>query len=286
MLNIAETVRHLQHMQTKRLATLFQITRRDGEIFRFTDHDGVITFDGESFLPSGADSVSARRWETGAKPSSVEIRGTIDSDAITTSDLHARRFDDARVDEMVVDWRFPHLGYYIAHVWWFDQTRFTGEAWTIEGSGAARHLRRKAGETIARNCTHVLGDGLCKVVLASFTVTGSVLGTEDGDKRLVVYATGFGSFDDGYFADGFLTWTSGANNGATENVKLYTDSKKRIELQAPMPHTIAVGDTFSLTAGCDRLYTTCDAKFSNTGNYQGARFMPGSDRSLQTPRVA
>lgn len=284
MLTIPETVQHLVGSRTKRIATLFDLTLKDATTKRFTDHDGSLSYGGNTYTPVGIADISARRFESGQRPSSVDVRGILASGDITTEDLHAGLYDEARIDETLVDWRYPWRGALASWSYWIDQVRYDGESWTAELSGSARFMRRRVGESLTRNCQRKLGDSLCQVTLASFTVTGSVLGTEDGDKRLVIFAAGFGSFSDGYFADGQITWTSGANDGLSENVKAYRDADKRVELQNQMPHPIGVGDAFSLIAGCDKTAATCDTKFSNIDNFGGWLYVPGTDRALQTPR--
>ena len=41
--------------------------------------------------------------------------------------------------------------------------------------------------------------------------------------------------------------------------------------------TIAPGDTFTVTAGCDKHFATCQAKFANAVNFRGFPHMPGND---------
>ena len=37
------------------------------------------------------------------------------------------------------------------------------------------------------------------------------------------------------------------------------------------------GDTFTVTAGCDKQFATCQAKFANAVNFRGFPHMPGND---------
>jgi uncharacterized phage protein (TIGR02218 family) len=40
---------------------------------------------------------------------------------------------------------------------------------------------------------------------------------------------------------------------------------------------MAVGDIFSVEAGCDKTFATCKAKFSNALNFRGFPHLPGND---------
>ena len=53
-----------------------------------------------------------------------------------------------------------------------------------------------------------------------------------------------------------------------------------IELWQPMHFDIASGDGFAVTAGCDKLFATCVAKFSNGDNFRGFPHIPGNDFAL------
>jgi hypothetical protein len=86
----------------------------------------------------------------------------------------------------------------------------------------------------------------------------------------------------GYFDYGVMTMTSGANDGLSMEVKSYTVGQ--IVLQLPFPYAVAVGDSYSLTAGCDRSFTTCKDRFSNVLNFRGEPYVPGLDKVIQVGR--
>ena len=50
-----------------------------------------------------------------------------------------------------------------------------------------------------------------------------------------------------------------------------------------MSESVAVGDAFAVTAGCDKQFTTCKAKFANAVNFRGFPYMPGNDAILTYP---
>ena len=50
-----------------------------------------------------------------------------------------------------------------------------------------------------------------------------------------------------------------------------------LELWQPMAHAILPGDTFIVTAGCDKQFATCQAKFANGVNFRGFPQIPGND---------
>jgi len=50
-----------------------------------------------------------------------------------------------------------------------------------------------------------------------------------------------------------------------------------IELWQTVGEPIAVGDTITATAGCDKRLDTCVTRFANAINYRGFPHMPGND---------
>lgn len=56
-----------------------------------------------------------------------------------------------------------------------------------------------------------------------------------------------------------------------------------ITMQLPMPYAVAVGHTYSMVPGCDKLLATCIAKFSNVINFRGEPHLPGNDAILRGP---
>lgn len=273
--------------QSTRLAACWKITRTDGTIFRFTSHDKTLTFSEGTFTPVGGVEQSAKRRENAFKDHTTDFRGVLSDDAITDEDLQAGRYDDAQIDEYLIPWMWPWIGAVIQHRFWVDRCVHNGEFWQAELSGATRWLDHDIGTVLGRTCDNDLGDSRCQVNLASFTVsTVHVDGMSDGRSRLIIRANGTdlsGSFADSYFKGGKVTFTSGLNNGLIGEIKSYSQTSREITLQLPMPYDVAVNDTFNITAGCDKLSSTCITKFANILNFRGSKFMPGTDNILKSP---
>ena len=67
----------------------------------------------------------------------------------------------------------------------------------------------------------------------------------------------------------------------TRDIKSYVSATRDIEVQLPFPAPVAVGDTFTIVAGCNGLKSTCISKFNNLVNYGGFEFIPGTDAVLK-----
>jgi uncharacterized phage protein (TIGR02218 family) len=91
-------------------------------------------------------------------------------------------------------------------------------------------------------------------------------------------ASGLDGFAADWFTRGLVTFTSGANAGRKQEVKRHVAGvEATIELWQPMAQAIVPGDAFLVTAGCDKHFATCQAKFDNAVNFRGFPHMPGND---------
>ena len=114
-------------------------------------------------------------------------------------------------------------------------------------------------------CNHVLFDSGCSLIKNAWGSAGKVGG---GATALVVP---WGSSSTA-FAQGTITFTSGANTGITANIKSATASA--LTLSYPLPNVPAAGDAFTAYQGCDHTLATCKAKFNNSSNFRGFPFVP------------
>ncbi len=100
----------------------------------------------------------------------------------------------------------------------------------------------------------------------------TVNGTGTGFTVAVIDTTGF-------FDYGKCTFTSGANNGISREIKTspVVGGNATINLAEAFPFAILMGDALTLEAGCDRNFSTCVNKFANQLNFRGEPFIPTTD---------
>jgi uncharacterized phage protein (TIGR02218 family) len=94
-------------------------------------------------------------------------------------------------------------------------------------------------------------------------------------------AAALGSFATDTFTLGVVTWTSGANAGRKAEIASFAGGAITL-FEAPV-RPIAIGDAFTATAGCDKQFATCSAKFGNGVNFRGFPHMPGEEAVLRYP---
>jgi uncharacterized phage protein (TIGR02218 family) len=125
-----------------------------------------------------------------------------------------------------------------------------------------------------------VGDARCGIDLgnAAYRCAGGVLSVLSEKGFLV---GGLAEFQADWFVEGVLTWTSGANAGGFFRVHSHTGDE--IRLSAQPRFAVQSGDTFVVTAGCDKSFGMCSVKFANVINFRGFPHMPGAEAVLTGP---
>ena len=255
----------------------WRLTRQDGVVTGFTDHDRPLTVDGTGFAPETGFSASEARDTLGLAVDTVDVEGALCSDAISDEDIAAGLYDGATVETFLVNWRAPADFAKIRTATIGKIARSDGR-FVAELESLAHRLDRPGGRTVSRSCDAELGDQRCGFLLdqPGFVGTGSV-----GPVTLpsIFNASGLEEFAPGWFAQGTLTWTSGVRAGLSERIDEHrVDAAGAMLILRPGsgagPET---GDTFDVFAGCDKAFSTCKAKFANALNFRGFPHLPGND---------
>ena len=258
------------------LATLWRVTRTDGTLFYFTDHDQDIVYQGATYLAATGYVPSAVQTSAGLQVDNLEVTSVLDSAFITDAELVAGLWDYAEVVIMVVNWADLTMADMVIRRGRMGEVSAGKMSFVAELRGMAQNLQQEIGRLIMPTCNADLGDSRCQVVLSGFTSTGTLTAVTDG-----AHFTDSGlAGATGLFNYGKLTWTAGLNDGLSMEVKTFTTGGA-IVLQQPMPYAVAVGDTFSISQGCDKSTGAGGCtKFSNIINFQGYPHLPGTDRMV------
>ncbi len=260
---------------TTTLCWCWKITRRDGQVLGFTDHDAPLSFAGVTY--AAATGFTAGEVTSGADLSvdNLSVMGALTSDSLNEHDLAAGLFDNAAIEIWRVNWAAPD-GRVVMRSGTLGEVKRGKTAFEAEVRGLAQALNLPVGRVFGHGCDAVLGDARCTVALTP--VAGTVATVTD-NRRFT--ASGLPSVASGWFANGKLTFTSGANAGRAMEVKRHTlGAAVAFELWQAMSEVVAPGDGFTVTPGCDHAFATCKTKFSNAANFRGFPYMIGADAAL------
>jgi uncharacterized phage protein (TIGR02218 family) len=250
------------------LSICWLITRRDGVVQGFTDAQDDLVIDGQrcqaitGFEPSAIESTATMSVDN------LEINGLLNSGAIRSADVHAGIYGGAQVRMFYVDrsdiaaGTLPVKKGYIGNIS-YEQGKFSAEI-----RGVLQPYSQSIIELCSKTCRATLGDHRCKVSLTPFTVTGTVAEPQNSQR----FKDAGRTEEAGYFTNGQVRFTSGACAGLSIEVKFYSPGV--VQLSMPMPRLLAEGDTYVMTAGCDRTVETCADRFNNVLNFRGEPFVP------------
>lgn len=263
-------------------------------VYRFTDHsEPLVLFDGQTYEAAKGVESSANRREQKAMETNREVRGLITSDTIKDRDLRQGIFNDAIVDEYVVDFRLPFIAP-IDHVrYTIRSMTFDGSFWTADIAGAGYRLTRPVGDVWGPMCRADLfsvGPGKCNASSAPFVENNTILLIlEDQIHFRINNANNALWLNLGYGADGRVIFHTGQNAGFTTYIKkheLGPPSTVEITLQQRTPYSLSVSDAVTLFPGCNKRFNgDCLNKFDNVVNFQGEPFIPGGDAARKGVRI-
>ena len=265
------------------LARCWIVTRRDGVVLGFTDHDRDLTVDGVTCRAGTGFTASEATSRFDLSIDGSEISGAFSDDALTEADLAAGRYDAAEIATWLVDWSDVALKILIARGT-LGEVRREGQAFTAELRGLADALAQDNGRLYTARCGADLGDARCRIALTGSTYRGSGAVTAI-EGTSIVAVSNLGGFAEGWFTAGRVVWTSGANAGIAVEVKQHrlVAGKVRLSLWQAMAEPITVGDGFTITAGCDKSFATCRDRFANADNFRGFPQIPGNDFVVSYP---
>lgn len=266
---------------TTTLAWCWRLTRNDGAVFGFTDHDRPLTFDGTTYQPESGFTASEIRSGSDLSVDAQEAEGVLTSDTITEIDILDGRWDNATVEIWRVNW-VNTSSRALMRRGAIGQVRRGRLQFVAEMRSLAHVLGQTIGRTFQASCDAALGDTRCGVDLndPAFKVTGTVVSLS-GDRGFAV--SGLSGFAEGWFALGTISWLTGANTGRNAEVLSHAQTGADVIitlLEAPV-RPIEIGDTFDIFAGCDKLFETCQSKFSNSVNFRGFPHIPGQDTNIR-----
>ncbi|QEL23030.1 DUF2163 domain-containing protein [Bosea sp. F3-2] len=255
------------------LCRCWSLTRRDGLVLGFTDHDRALAFDGLIYAAATGLEAAETTAELGFAIGGGDVAGAFAASGLNEADLARGLYDDVPVRIWLVNWAEPEQRLLLDEGF-VGEVRRGEHGFTAELRSVAKAFDEERGRLYLRSCSADLGDARCGVALAPVAAEVSA-----SDGRLTLTAEGLASYPDGHFTGGRLGFTGGANAGFATEVKRHGIEGDRAVFQlwqAPAA-AIRAGDAFSVTPGCDKSFATCRTKFGNGVNFRGFPHMPTTD---------
>ena len=275
MKQVSQQFRDHTKQEVTTLCTIWKVIRTDGEIFGFTDCAEDIEYEGVTYSASSGHSPSAITTNSAMSVDNLDIVSVLDDSRITPRDISAGKWDFAEIQLMRINYEDLSMGVEIIRTGTLGRISVKRGSFNAELRGITQVLQQGMGSVYSPGCRATLGDSKCKFDIQMVTFPGTVE-TVTNNRTFTDTSQ---SSPDGYFNYGVLKWITGDNEGLKMEVKSF--ASYQIELQLPMPYEVKIGDTFEITAGCDKSRDMCFSRFNNVINFQGEPDVPGNDQILK-----
>jgi uncharacterized phage protein (TIGR02218 family) len=268
------------------LATCWRLARRDGVVFRATDHDGDLAVDGETYRARAGYSRTAVASEAGLAVGNVDLEGVLDDAGLEADALRAGLYDGAEVRIFVVNWQDPSQGTLRLRRGWLGEVMLSSEGqWRTELRGMSQVLAQRLIEPYTPDCRADLGDARCGVAITDPEWTRPGLVTAPLDALSFTAVIDVEGKPNDWFTGGVIIFTSGQNSGRAIEARGSDLATGDLVLSFPPPFPVGTGDAFEIYPGCDKRLSTCIERFDNVLNFRGDPFVPGADKLTETPNA-
>lgn len=275
----------LDHLKTGVTTTCraWALTRRDGVVMGFTDHDRLLRFGGVDFRPDTGLTALALQQSTGLSVDNTEALGALCDAAIRDEDVEAGRYDGAELRAWLVNWQ-DVAQRSVLFRGTIGELRRAGGAFEAELRGLTDALNVPLGRVFQTQCSAVLGDRSCAFDLDTPGYVSERATEAVEDSRVFRFAD-MGGFAEGWFRHGVIRVQGGSASGLVGLIKrdVRDGTGRLLELWHPLGPPVAPGDMLRIETGCDKRSATCQFKFGNLMNFQGFPDIPGDDWTITDP---
>lgn len=269
---------------TTTLCNCWKLSRNDGTVKGFTDHDNNLEFDGVLYEAASGFVGSEAVSRVGLSVDNMEIHSALSSAALKETDLSNGLYDNAEIEVYLVNWDNPSQRV-LQRVGNVGEVKRGSLSFMAEVRGLAHNLQQPQGRIFQQTCDAEIGDDRCTVNLdtTAFSITSSVANIQTDQSFTSI---DLASYSSNWFNGGKVEWLTGDNTGTKSEVKGHvrqSEDLSVISLWQLLGSPMQVGDQFKITAGCDKTFGTCKSKFGNQTNFRGFPHIPGNDFIIKSP---
>lgn len=258
------------------IAYLLRLIRPDGQVHGFTSALDSVQIDGVLYSSAQGLDVSSLSLTAGLAVDNLEMTTLDDGSLFKQNEVFGGVWRNTRFTIARYNFASPSDGLEVLMAGTIGEVTISDGYVRLELRGLQAPLQQTIGQVVSITCRARLGDALCRVNLAPLTFSGTVSTVAN---RREFTSTSLSQAEH-FFTEGRLTFTSGPCQGFSHKVKY--SSGANVQLQLPTPSDFAVGDTFTIVAGCRKRFTEdCTNRFANALNFQGEPHIPGVDGITQ-----
>lgn len=273
------------------MSDLYTITTPGGLTLRYTNAQRSVTVNGNAFVAGPVIRRGRTRLYVGIEVDSLDLQLAADA-SVTVSGtpllqfIARRGLDNAR---LMLERAFspgPGQAYVGTLALFIGRVAIVRDVTRTEARITVNSDTELLDVKVPRNvyqpaCMNTLYDSACGVVRSAHTASSTALSASDAAR--VSFTHGLGA-SAGTYDLGVVTFTAGANAGVSRTVRRYEtvlgSGVNRITLMSPLPATVASGDAYTISKGCNRTQATCSSAFSNLARFRGTPYVPTPESIL------
>ena len=142
------------------LCHIWTLTRKDGAVFGFTDHDDNLDVDGVNYIARSGMSGGDVDGSLGFSIDNGHVESVLSDARITADDINAGLYERAELSCAVVNWQDTSQRMTLTRGQLGEMTQ-KGESFTAEWVGEGTKLNRSQGRVFSRLCDAAFGDMRC-----------------------------------------------------------------------------------------------------------------------------
>ncbi|RCX32084.1 DUF2163 domain-containing protein [Thioalbus denitrificans] len=246
---------------------------RDGTAFGVCNHTRPLTIDGVVYEPASGDWRAPLRSYIDTAVDNLQLSGGWGD--YNEQSLIEGLFNECYIVAGIAFWKLSPPEFMTTFRGDMGKLQWSRDGFQFQAEDIMQKLSRPLGRTAGPDCQVELGStgvGQCNVDLSLYEVSGTVTAVDGSHPRVTFTDSGLTQTVP-YWTDGLITWDTGDNAGLSYTVEAHAAGGE-LTLQLPARRAISIGDTFTITPGCDHTDGAggCD-KFGNRPNYQGLPFV-------------
>jgi uncharacterized phage protein (TIGR02218 family) len=256
-----------------------------GSTIYLTDHVKDLVMGGHTYLSTSGYEFTGYSSTTEFSPGSIDFEGISGAAGISRATVASGLFDGARCYVFATSWVTPVEDEEAITAGIFGKATLVDDRYQIEGMSLVDTLNQTVGETYSVQCPKkFLGQeyGGCMVNVAANTVTGTLTSVTNAS---TFYSAARSEAAD-TFGGGTIKFTSGVNAGLPA-IDIRSFSGGNIVTFEPFYYTPSAGDAYSMTRGCRKRLSDCQARwngsstYSNVLNFGGFPWIPAGSTYSQ-----
>lgn len=264
---------------------LYTVTLGNGTVLRWTSAEAAFLAAGQVWALGPGIERSRCKWTTGVEVDSLTLTLFTDAERPNLiagiplmAYIRAGGFAGAKVQLDRCFWGAADTAPVGALLWFLgrvaDVPEIDRRSCTLSVKSELSRLNVQVPRDVfSAQCGRTVYDSECGVNRAAFTSSGAA--TSASSLGRTQFDTGLGQAA-GFFDLGTLTFSSGANTGASRTVKSHA-AGGGLTLLSPLPAPVSVGDAFTIVPGCDGTQSVCTNKFNNLARFKGQPYIPQAE---------